>query len=188
MGTQYIEQAMDNFLSAYDMILLMFDLSESRSFYELNKIFDRMPKNHALPIQVLASKADLKHVEQFNLDLVANNKYGDIGEHLEQIGLYQHAQTWLNQNNDSCDFPQLFDDLFFIATNPHFRRLKRMQMDEEEQEGIHWKTILKRTVTITAATTMVVYGAYKLYKWFYSKTAAQTTHSTVAAARTRYRR
>ena len=185
--TQYIEQAMDNFLGAYDMILLMFDLSESRSFYELNKIFDRMPKNHSLPIQVLASKADLKHVEQFNLDLATNNKYGDISAHLEQIGLYQYAPTWLSQNNDSCDFPQLFDDLFFIATNPHFRRLKNVQIDNSENDAmIDWKTIIKRTVTITAATTMAVYGCYRFYKWFYSK--AQPTNSSVATTRTRYRR
>lgn len=66
---EFIEEAMDRYLPAYDMILLMFDNSQSRSFYELNKIFDRMPKNHCLPIQVLASKADLKHVTQYNQDV-----------------------------------------------------------------------------------------------------------------------
>merc|ERR1712154_158880 len=165
MGTQYIEQAMDNFLSAYDMILLMFDLSESRSFYELNKIFDRMPKNHSLPIQVLASKADLKHVQQFDLD--KNVKYRHLEQQLNDIGLYQYAQTWLNPS-DSCDFPQLFDDLFFIATNPHFRRLKISKIQQtKSKNNLEWKTVLKRTVTITAATTLVLFGAYTVYKWLY---------------------
>eukprot|EP00483_Globobulimina_turgida_P007331 UN07345 len=100
----------------------MFDLSQSRSFYELNKIFDRMPKNHNLPIQVLATKSDLKNVKQYNLEKKGNVSYNpDLNIELNQLGLYQFAQTWLTYN-DSCDFPQLFDDIFFIATNPHFRR------------------------------------------------------------------
>merc|ERR1712113_842220 len=115
---------------------------------------------------------------------------GDIGQHLEAIGLYQYAQTWLNSNNDSCDFPQLFDDLFFIATNPHFRRLKNVQISNDEgQNQYNWKTIIKRTVTITAATTMCVYGCYRIYKWFYSKsTPSNLSVATKTTSRTRYRR
>ena len=175
---EYIEQAMDNFLPAYDMILLMYDLSQSRSFFELNKIFDRMPKDHSLPIQVLATKADLKHVSQYNLEINTinsisninqddndiNGRY-DITQSLNIMGLYPYAQTWLT-HQESCDFPQLFDDLFFIATNPHFRRLKRD--NDKKDKSVNWKTIIKRTITITVSASIVIFGAYKIYKWWYS--------------------
>ena len=190
---QYIEQAMDNFLPAYDMILLMFDLNETRSFYELCKIFDRMPKNHSLPIQVLATKADLKQVQQFNLDTMEEEEPSyyhqqqqqqqhdqqqqqqeqesryDIPSELNRMGLYEYAPTWLT-HNDSCDFPQLFDDLFFIATNPHFRRLKKGN-DKNKQE-INWKTIIKRTITITISASIILYGTYRIYKWWYSSSSS----------------
>eukprot|EP01084_Bolivina_argentea_P205059 350339_1 len=187
---QYIEQAMDNFLNSYDMILLQFDLSESRSFYELHKIFDRMPKNHLLPIQVLATKADRNHVEQINLEDLSEGKetqssYHNMNAVLAAMGAYPPAQTWLT-NTDSCDFPQLFDDIFFIATHPHFRRLKtKPQSTVIDDSLLNWKTLIKRTVTITVSVSFVLYSAYKVYKWLKPQGQLQPAH---AAHQRRYRR
>eukprot|EP00485_Elphidium_margaritaceum_P011895 CAMPEP_0202703636 /NCGR_PEP_ID=MMETSP1385-20130828/16451_1 /ASSEMBLY_ACC=CAM_ASM_000861 /TAXON_ID=933848 /ORGANISM="Elphidium margaritaceum" /LENGTH=774 /DNA_ID=CAMNT_0049361519 /DNA_START=15 /DNA_END=2336 /DNA_ORIENTATION=- len=181
----YIEQAMDNFLAAYDMILLVFDLSESRSFFELIKIFDRMPKHHALPIQVVATKADLPHVTQYNLeahlpDIVAaasaasaspsdarptNVKY-DVDDALKQMGLAKYEPTFLTAR-DSSNFPNLFDSLYFIATHPQFRRLKKSH-DRNRQKHVAWQTMIRRTIGITLGIGLgivITLGTYKLYKW-----------------------
>ncbi len=79
-----------------------------------------MPKNHHLPIQILASKADLRHVPQ--IDPTKTSGRGtpviyNIPHLLETWGLHAYTEIWLTVN-DTADFPALFDDLYFIATNP----------------------------------------------------------------------
>ena len=224
---QCIEEAMDHFLSAYDMILLMFDQSQSRSFYELNKIFDRMPKDHALPIQVLATKSDLNPVTQRNLEpnggrggpggggggpggrhteLAMSNASSyslpHSGQHvgrtkgghdvvysvplaLSAMGLHPHAPTYLT-HDDSSDFPQLFDDIFFIATNPHFRRLKKDRDAAHRDDQMPWKTIIKRTVTITVGVSVVLLSAFRIYKWWFQRPGAARDQHPISVQR-RYR-
>ena len=212
-----IEEAMDHFLSAYDMILLMFDQSQSRSFYELNKIFDRMPKDHSLPIQVLATKSDLRPVIQRNLEPDGVHHNGGGGRHTERamssqsslhsgssfvrtkghdavynvsqalssMGLHPYASTFLT-HEESSDFPQLFDDIFFIATNPHFRRLKKDRDAAHREDQMAWKTILKRTVTITVGVSVVLLSAYKMYKWWFQRPTGSRDQHPMAVQR-RYR-
>ncbi|ETO13411.1 hypothetical protein RFI_23962 [Reticulomyxa filosa] len=112
-----VESAIDNYIPhcAYDMILLAFDLSQSRSFYEMDKIFHSMPRDHGLPIQVVGMKADLKHVNQYNQD--ENDRKYDVQKELAEWGLRPYVEIWLNQQS-STKFAALFDDLYFIATNP----------------------------------------------------------------------
>ena len=46
-----------------------------------------------------------------------------MDEHLDRIGLTEYEEVWLT-SEDSCNFPDLFDSLFYIATHPHTRRIK----------------------------------------------------------------
>merc|ERR1712241_178404 len=73
---------------------------------------------------------------------------------LSAMGLHPYAATHLT-HDDSSDFPQLFDDIFFIAPNPHFRRLKK-DRDSSPSHSLPWKTIIKRTVTITVGVSVVL--------------------------------
>ena len=155
-----IEQAMDELLHVYDMILIMYDSSYSRSFYELTKIFDRMPKNHELPVQIIKSKSDLPPVKQYNQD--KKDELYDIPKWLENNGLSAPVDIWLTSDK-SADFPALFDDLFFIASNPYLRRIKKNKNNNNRQ---FWFKILRRTISVTIVSTVVVYSMYKLYKWY----------------------
>lgn len=159
--SEFIEKAMDDFLPAFDIILLMYDVSQSRSFYELHKIFDRMPKAHLLPIQVLSSKCDRPHVQQYNED--SNDEKYDIIPVLNSWGLSEPERVWLTAN-DTRDFPEFFDDIYFIATHPHFRTIKI----QPKKVQIRWRTVIKRGITITVAASLVMYGVYRIYRWFSS--------------------
>ena len=94
---------------------------------------------------------------------------------MENWGLAPYGETWLT-NKESSDFPSLFDDLFFIATNPHYRRLKQ----EPKENGRNWKKLIKRTITITVGMGVVVFGAIKLYQWWYGNYPTPKTASRKA--------
>ena len=154
-----IKQAIDYMLPYYDMIVLMFDLSLSHSFYDLDQIFNQLPKNHSLPICVLASNADSFQVEQRNSERKANY---DINASLNAMGLHPYLR--FNYFDNSFNFPALYDELFFIGTNPHYGRLKKSLQYETLKNLLNWKTIMKRTMTIVVCASIAFYSTNRMYK------------------------
>jgi len=162
MNPDLLMKAME-LIPKVDLILLLYDSKDSRSFCELEELYEVLPKDHNLPVFCISCKHVSLPVGQYKPD--SGEAYNVI-ETLQSWGIQEEQQQIhisLTDDDDKIEFEALFDFLFNLGQSPDQARLKIEKVSTGRK--------IKRALIIIGGIAVLAYAAYYTYKVFSSDPA-----------------